>query len=144
LLKLGIPATKRTIQKHMREVRPPGKRGHTCSTFIRNHSPEVWACDFLQHYDALFRPIFAFFVVVHGTREVVHFNVTRHPNRDWLRETAADGESSQDDHATAELKLDVPRLGTRRRDRRQLDEGYSPPAVPCQIVCLELALPVAK
>jgi transposase InsO family protein len=84
LLKLGIRVSKRTIQKYMREVRPPGKRGQTWSTFIRNHSLDVWACDFLQHYDVLFRPIFAFFVVVHGTREIVHLNVTRHPTDAWV------------------------------------------------------------
>lgn len=84
LLKLSIRVSKRTIQKYMRQVRPPGKRGQTWSTFIRNHAPDVWACDFLQHYDVLFRPIFAFFFVVHGTRNVVHFHVTRHPTDAWV------------------------------------------------------------
>jgi transposase InsO family protein len=79
LPKLGIRVSKRTIQKYMRQVRPPGKRGQNWFAFLRNHSRGVWACDFLQHYDVLFRLIFAFFIVVHGTREVVHFNVTRHP-----------------------------------------------------------------
>ena len=83
LLKLGIRVSKRTIQKYMKDVRPRGKRGQTWSTFIANHSREVWACDFLQLYDVLFRPIFAFFFVVHGTREVVHFNVTRCPTDAW-------------------------------------------------------------
>jgi len=84
LLKLGIRVSKRTIQKYMKEVRPPGQRGQTWSTFIANHSRDVWACDFLQLYDVLFRPIFAFFFVVHGTREVVHFDVTRCPADAWV------------------------------------------------------------
>jgi len=83
LLKLGIYVSKRTIQKYMRDVRPRGKRGQTWGTFIANHSREVWACDFLQLYDVLFRPILAFFFVVHGTREVVYFNVTRCPTDPW-------------------------------------------------------------
>lgn len=91
LLKLGIRLSKRTIQKYMRRVRPPGKRGQTWRTFLRNHRSDIWACDFLQLYDVLFRPIFALFFVVHGTREVVHFNVTRHPTdasvAQQLRET---------------------------------------------------------
>jgi len=90
LLKLGVRASKRTIQKYMRAVRPPGRRGQTWNTFIRNHSLDVWACDFLQHYDVLFRPIFAFFFVVHGTREVVHFNVTRHPTDAWVAQQLRD------------------------------------------------------
>ena len=67
----------------MTHVRPSGSRGQTWSTFIRNHSGDIWACDFLQLYDIFFRPIFAFFFVVHGTREVVHFNVTRCPTDAW-------------------------------------------------------------
>ena len=44
-----------------------------------NHASDTWACDFLQRYDTWFRPIFAFFIVNQGTREVMHFNVTRSP-----------------------------------------------------------------
>lgn len=83
LLKLGIPVSKRTIQKYMRQARPPGKRSQTWETFFENHADDIWACDFLQLYDVLFRPIFAFFIVKHGTREVVHFNVTRSPSDRW-------------------------------------------------------------
>ena len=67
----------------MRFVRPPGKRGQSWSTFIKNHGEDIWACDFLQLHDVLFRPIFAFFIVVHGTRVVAHFNVTRWPTDAW-------------------------------------------------------------
>ena len=72
LLMLGIRVTKRTVQKYMKQVRLPGKRGQSWSTFIRNHSRDIWACDFLQFSGVLFRPIFAFFFVAHGTTEVVH------------------------------------------------------------------------
>ena len=61
LLKLDIRVSKRTVQKYIRHVRPPGKRGQTWDTFLKNHTNDIWACDFLQLYDAAFRPIFAFF-----------------------------------------------------------------------------------
>ncbi len=83
LLKIGIRVCKRTIQKYIRQARPPGDRGQTWETFIRNHTNDIWACDFIQLYDALFGPIFAFFIVKHGSREVVHFNVTRSPSDEW-------------------------------------------------------------
>ena len=71
----------------------------TWGTFLNNHSREIWACNFLQLHDALFRPLFAFFFVVHGTREVVHFNVTRRPADAWaaqqLREATPDGDGPQ-------------------------------------------------
>ena len=44
----------------------------------------------------MFRPIFAFFIVKHESREVVHFNVTRSPSDEWvaqqLREATPYGE----------------------------------------------------
>lgn len=96
LLKLGIRVSKRTIQKYMRQVRPSGKSGQSWGTFVRNHTNNIWACDFLQLYDAWFRPIFVFFVVKHGSREVVHFNVTRAPSDEWtaqqMREATPWGE----------------------------------------------------
>ncbi len=96
LLKLGIRVSKRTIQKYIRSVRPRGERGQTWGTFLRNHSNDLWACDFLQLYDAWFRPIYAFFIVTHGSREVVHCNVTRSPTDAWvarqLREATPYGE----------------------------------------------------
>jgi transposase InsO family protein len=96
LLKLGIKVSKRTIQKYMKRARTRGKSGQTWKTFLENHTDETWACDFLQLHDLLFRPVFAFFIVKHGTREVVHVGVTRAPSDEWtaqqLREATPNGE----------------------------------------------------
>ena len=83
LRKLGIRVSKRTIQKHMRSVRPPRPGGQTWATFLRTHAREVWACDFLQLTDLCFRPLFAFFVVELASRRVVHVGVTRKPTDAW-------------------------------------------------------------
>jgi len=45
LLKLGIRVAKRTIQRHILKVRPPGG-GQSWKTFLRNHV--VWAVDFVN------------------------------------------------------------------------------------------------
>ena len=84
LLTLGIRVSKRTVQQYMRSVRPRGQHGQTWGTFLRNHTHDIWACDVLQLYDAWVRPIYAFFLVAHGTREVVHVNVTRSPTDAWV------------------------------------------------------------
>ena len=84
LLKLGIRVSKRTVQQDMRSVRPRGQHGQTWGTFLRNHTHDIWACDVLQLYDAWVRPIYACFIVAHGTREVVHVNVTRSPTDAWV------------------------------------------------------------
>ena len=84
LLKLGIRVSKRTIQKYLRAGRPRGKGGQTWGTFLRNHATDIWACHFLQLYDAWFRPLFAFVIIQHGSREIVHVNVTRAPTDAWV------------------------------------------------------------
>ena len=57
LLKLGIRVSKRTVQRYMKKGVPGD--GHRWSTFLRNHV--TWACDFVQTFDVLFRPIFVLF-----------------------------------------------------------------------------------
>lgn len=84
LLELGIAVSKRTVQRHMRGVRNPEKPPQDWKIFLANHAQDVWACDFIRAFDALFRPIFAFFIVEHESREVVHFNVTRSPSDAWV------------------------------------------------------------
>jgi transposase InsO family protein len=85
LLKLGIGVAKRSIQKWIRQVRPRPK-GQPWSSFLRTHADEIWACDFLQTYHLLFRPIFAFFLIELGSRCVVHFAVTRSPTSAWVKQ----------------------------------------------------------
>ena len=96
LLKLGIRVAKRTIQRHILAVRPPGD-GQSWRTFVKNHV--VWAVDFVQIYDGWFRPLFAFFVIDVNAREVIHVGVTRAPTEAWtaqqLRQLTPFGEGPQ-------------------------------------------------
>ncbi len=96
LLKLGIRVSKRTVQKYMRYARPRRMPGQTWATFLRNHAPDVWACDVVQVTDLCFRSLFAFFIVEHASRRVIHVGVTRHPTDAWmaqqLREATPFGE----------------------------------------------------
>lgn len=84
LLKLGIHVAKRTIQKYLRGARRPRPRGQTWTTILRTQAKGIWACDFLHYTDLFFRPLFAFFIVEHATRCVVHLGVTRHPTDAWV------------------------------------------------------------
>ncbi len=81
--KLGIRVAKRTIQTSLRGAHPPRPHGQTWTTFLRNHAPAIWACDFLPVTDLRFRPVYAFFVIALGSRRVVHVGVTRHPTDAW-------------------------------------------------------------
>ncbi len=84
LLKLDIRVAKWTVQKYMRDARPPRRAGQPWATFLRNHAGEIWACDFLPVTDVLFRPVYAFFVIALSSRRVVHVGVTRHPTDAWV------------------------------------------------------------
>ncbi|HET8630689.1 MAG TPA: integrase core domain-containing protein [Thermomicrobiales bacterium] len=84
LRKLDIQVAKWTVQKCMRAARPLQRAGQRWTSFLRNHAPEIWACDFLPVTDALFRPLYAFFVIALGSRRVVHVGVTRQPTDAWV------------------------------------------------------------
>ena len=58
--------------------------GQRSSSFLRAHADAIWACDSLQAYDLLFRPIFVFFLIELGSRRIVHFAVTPSPTSAWV------------------------------------------------------------
>jgi transposase InsO family protein len=95
LVKLGIRVSSRTVAKYMPK-RPPGSpRGdQRWSTFLKNHAKAILACDFFVAVTATFRMLYVFVVIEHGTRRLVHVNVTAHPTADWtlqqLREVVGD------------------------------------------------------
>ncbi len=83
LLKLGIVIDKNTVKKYMRRVRkdlPPRNQGQTWATFLKNHTGEIWACDFVQAYDLFFRAVFVYFIIELGSRRVMYYGVTRSPS----------------------------------------------------------------
>jgi putative transposase len=87
LRKLGHWVSKRTVRKYMKQARrdlPPRQSGQTWSTFLKNHTSEMWACDFVQTYDLFFRTVFVFFIIELESRRVVHFGVTRSPSDVWV------------------------------------------------------------
>jgi hypothetical protein len=89
LLKVGIKVNKRTIQKYMRGARSRGGGGQSWATFLKNHAERMWACDFIQTHDILFRQVYAFFIVHLGSRRVVHIAATRTQRRRGLHSSCA-------------------------------------------------------
>ena len=92
LLKLAIRISPRTVRKYMPKLAPGRPRGdQRWSTFLRNHAQAIVACDFFVAITATFRQIYVFVVMHHGSRRLLHFNVTSHPTADWtlqqLRQT---------------------------------------------------------
>ena len=93
LLKFGIRVSPRTVRKYMPR-RSPGRPREDLrwSTFLRLHAQGILACDFCLAITASFRMLYVFVVIEHGTRRLVHCNVTAHPTAVWtlqqLREVA--------------------------------------------------------
>jgi putative transposase len=81
LLKLGIRASKRTIQKYLPKVRR--NPSQNWATFLKNHAGDIWATDFTVVHDLLFRPRYIFVLIELHTRRIVHTAVTRSPTDDW-------------------------------------------------------------
>jgi putative transposase len=50
---------------------------------LRNHAKAIVACDFLVAVTATFRQVYVFVVVHHGSRRLLHLNVTNHPTAAW-------------------------------------------------------------
>lgn len=84
LLKLGIQFSPRTVRKYMPK-RPPGRpRGdQRWATFLHNHALAIVACDFCVVATATFRLLYILVVMEHGTRRILHCNVTAHPTAEW-------------------------------------------------------------
>ena len=84
LIKLGIRVSPRTVGKYMPK-RPEGKpRGdQRWSTFLKSHAKAILACDFFVAVTATFRLLYVFVVIEHGSRRLVHVEVTNHPTADW-------------------------------------------------------------
>ena len=84
LLKLGLRVSPRTVRKYM-PMRPPGRpRGdQRWSTFLHNHAKAIVACDFFVAVTATFRLLYVLVIIEHGSRRLVHLNVTGHPTAAW-------------------------------------------------------------
>jgi putative transposase len=81
---LGYEISERTvlrwIQKAPRNSEPPRR----LAVFLSNHREEIAAMDFLTVPTITFGVLYGFFVIAHDRRNILHFNVTRHPASAWV------------------------------------------------------------
>ena len=78
---LGHVVSEATVRKYRIQHRKPPSQ--TWRTFLDNHLPDIVAIDFFTVPTATFRILFAFVVLRHDRRRIVHFNVTAHPTAAW-------------------------------------------------------------
>ena len=82
LLMLGFEVAQSTVSKYM--MRPSRPRSQTWKTFLQNHAEAIAAVDMCGVPTLTFECLFAFLVLGHGRRQLLWFEVTRHPTAEWL------------------------------------------------------------
>jgi transposase InsO family protein len=82
LLMLGFEVAQSTVSKYV--MRPPKPPSQTWKTFLRNHAETIAAIDLCVVPMLSFDLLFAFLVLGHGRRQLLWFEVTRHPSAEWL------------------------------------------------------------
>src|SRR6266480_1348910 len=81
LLMLGFEVAQSTVSKYMVRGRSPSQGW---KTFFRNHAQAIAAIDLFVVPTVTFERLFAFVVLGHGRRQLLWFEVTRHPTAEWL------------------------------------------------------------
>lgn len=98
-LKLGIRLSPRTVRKYMPQ-RPPGRpRGdQRWARFLGNHAKAIIACNFFVAVTVTFQLLYVFVLIHHGSRRLVHFNVTAHPTAAWTLQQMRDAVGFEQDY----------------------------------------------
>src|SRR5512133_2996000 len=137
LLKLGIDIGETSVGKYMvRRRKPPSQ---TWRTFLENHVKSMVSVDFFTVPTIRFQVLYAFLVLAHDRRRIVHFNVTAHPTAEWtaqqLREAFPFEQTpryllrDRDGIFGREFRKDVEAMG--------IKEVLSAPRSPCQRAYVE-------
>jgi transposase InsO family protein len=84
-VKLFVKHSTSTIRKYMVIRRKP-RAGQTWRTFVKNHAKQIYSCDFLSQYTALFSVVHILVVMEIATRKIVHENVTTSPSHSWVKQ----------------------------------------------------------
>ena len=88
LSKLGISVSQATVSKYMVRHRKPSSQNWR--SFLDNHVKDLASSDFFTLPTVTFRVLFAFIVLCHDRRRIVHFNVTEHPSAEWTTQQMVD------------------------------------------------------
>jgi len=83
LARLGFKICARTVAKYKRKPWD-GRPSPSWRQFLAQHAKEIWACDLFTVQTIWFRTLYVFFIIDHGTREIIHARVTAHPTSRWL------------------------------------------------------------
>ena len=84
LEKLGLRVSLATVSRYLPKRVPDRDQRQRWKTVLRNHKHGIVAMYFLVVPTVRFRLLYAWFVIGHGRREIIHFGVTAHPTSPWV------------------------------------------------------------
>jgi putative transposase len=125
LSKLGIPLGLTTISRYLPKLGPGQDPHQRWTTFLRNHRDLIAGMDFFVVPTVRFQLLHVWYVIDHGRRRVLHFNLTS-PDRRLGDSTAARRLSGPSDASVSDLRqrLDLLSRGSslHLETRRQSQE----------------------
>jgi transposase InsO family protein len=84
LKKLGFTVGLATVSRYLPKRAPdPGKQQRWMA-FLRNHKDGITAMDFFVLPTVGFRLLYVWFIIDHGRRRIIHFDVTANPTAPWV------------------------------------------------------------
>jgi transposase InsO family protein len=84
VLMLGFDVSERSISRWMRRAPRDPEPARRWLAFLRNHREAIAAMDFFTVPTVTFQLLYCFFIISHDRRQIVHFNLTRHPTSSWI------------------------------------------------------------
>ena len=82
LLKLGIDVGQTSVAKYMPRRRRPPSQGW--KTFLTNHADGIAAMDLFVVPTISFQLLYGLFILRHDRRQIIWFEVTKHPTAEWI------------------------------------------------------------
>jgi transposase InsO family protein len=82
--KLGFTASLATVSRYLPKRAPDRGKQQRWMTFLRNHKDVIAAMDFFIIPTVGFRLLYIWFIIDHGRRRIIHFNVTTNPSEQWV------------------------------------------------------------
>jgi putative transposase len=84
LLMLGFDVSERTISRWMKRTPRDPELAKRWLAFLRNHREAIAAMDFFTVSMVTFKVLYCFFIISHDRRQILYFNVTKHPTSLWI------------------------------------------------------------
>jgi transposase InsO family protein len=84
LEKLGFTVSLATVSRYLPKREPDDGQRQRWMTFLRNHKDCITAMDFFVASTVGFRLLYVWFIIDHGCRRILHFDVTTNPTAQWV------------------------------------------------------------